>query len=66
MRELVEDLKFTDFNNYKSFIFEGLNRYSDFMGALTNVSRLEDYINYHSKNYFSGYYDGHWSLSSAK
>jgi len=49
-------------DNFKPFIFEGINKYSDFREALNKVKQLEEFIEFHSKNYFSGFYDGQWSL----
>ena len=47
-----------EFNSYAPFIFPDINRYSTFRKALNIVNKLQQYIEDHSRQYFSGFYDG--------
>lgn len=61
----VVNIRFKDTNNYQGFLYHGINQYSKFREALLTVKKIEEYIEYHSKNYFSGYYDGQWKILPA-
>ena len=55
---------FFNSNNYSPFLFEGINSYPMFRKALERVQGIEDFIQYHATNYYSGFYDGQWALGS--
>ena len=60
--EKIIKVEFVDMTDYSPFVFENISQYGNFKDALNRVNMLEEFIEFHSKNYLSGFYDGQWSL----
>jgi hypothetical protein len=51
-------------NNDNAYIFPAISRYGVFRHCMKNAKLLQEYIEYHSRNFFSGFYEGRWKLLS--
>ena len=49
-------------NNDNAYIFPDISRYGVFRKCMNNAKMLQEYIEYHSRNFFSGFYEGRWKL----